>query len=142
MPIHSVPIDVIALEPGNYHFFIEVKIGVKLARLLIDTGASRSAFDQSRFARFTKGKHQTNQEIQSIGLGASEVSTQLSSLSSIRFGALKLTHVEVAVLNLSHVNQAYQHLGIPIIDGILGADLLVQLKATINLKKQELRLVG
>lgn len=142
MPIHTVPIEVVALEPGNYHFFIDVKIGVKRARLLIDTGASRSAFDSTQFARFPKGKHASAQEIQSIGLGTNDVSTQLSSISSLRFGDLKITHVEVAVLNLSHVNEAYTHLGIPIIDGILGADLLVQLKASINLKKQELKLIG
>jgi hypothetical protein len=142
MPIFSIPIEPIALEPDNYHFFIAIKIGVKSARLLLDTGASRTAFDSEKFLRFTKGKHFNPLEVQSVGLGSHEVFTTISSLSSIRFGALKLTHVEVAVLNLSHVNAAYQNINVPEIDGILGADLLMKLKATINLKKLELKLIG
>jgi hypothetical protein len=142
MPIFSIPIEPIALEPDNYHFFIAIKIGVKSARLLLDTVASRTAFDSEKFLRFTKGKHFNPLEVQSVGLGSHEVFTTISSLSSIRFGALKLTHVEVAVLNLSHVNAAYQNINVPEIDGILGADLLMKLKATINLKKLELKLIG
>lgn len=142
MPIFSIPIEPIALEPDNYHFFIAVKIGVKSARLLLDTGASRTAFDKEKFLRFTKGKHFNPLEVQSVGLGSNEVFTTISSLSSIRFGELKLTHVEVAVLNLSHVNAAYQNINVPEIDGVLGADLLMKLKATINLKKLELKLIG
>ncbi len=142
MPIFSIPIEPIALEPDNYHFFIAVKIGVKSARLLLDTGASRTAFDSEKFLRFTKGKHFHPLVVQSVGLGSQEVFTTISSLSSIRFGALKLKHAEVAVLNLSHVNAAYQNINVPEIDGVLGADLLMKLKATINLKKLELMLIG
>lgn len=142
MPIHTIPIEPIALEPGNFHLFIKVKIGVKSARLLLDTGASRTAFDTTQFAKFTQSKHANPLEIQSIGLGTNEVSTSINCVSSIRFGDLKLAHVEVAVLNLSHVNAAYKQLGLAEIDGVLGADLLMQLKAVINLKKLELKLTA
>jgi uncharacterized 2Fe-2S/4Fe-4S cluster protein (DUF4445 family) len=45
-----------------------------------------------------------------------------------------------AVLDLAHVNQAYELLQLPPIDGVMGSDILMQYLATINLKKMELSL--
>lgn len=135
-----MPLELHQIEAGNYHIFIYVKVGRNKVRLLLDTGASKTAFDSTQMQKLIHSTHPDVQEMHSVGLGSSHVETQLKKLNSMRFGELKLQHVEVAVLDISHVNQAYQMMGIPEIAGVLGSDILVLLKAVINLEKKTLSL--
>ncbi|MBU3663272.1 MAG: DUF3810 family protein [Bacteroidetes bacterium] len=84
MPKTSLPIEPIEIEPGNFHLFLTVKIGVKKARLLLDTGASRTAFDLHRFENFAHRNKQDHQEINSVGLGSNEVKTHLAQINTLK----------------------------------------------------------
>ncbi len=136
----TLPIEFIEIELGNYHLFIYAKIGRKKARLLLDTGASKTAFDEQEVLKFVAQSEVIKQDMNSIGLGSNQVETHLSSLAKFKLGKIALAHHEIAVLDLSHVNQAYQSLGFPKIDGVLGSDLLYQFKAVINYPKGTLRM--
>lgn len=138
--ISVLPIEFIEIEPGNFHLFIYVKIGRKKARLLLDTGASKTAFDSNKILEYAHAHSSEPTEMHSVGLGSSQVHTQLKDLGSIKFGEIKLSKIEVAVLDLSHVNSAYKMLGLPEIVGVLGSDILVNLKAILNLGKMEIKL--
>ena len=48
------------------------------------------------------------------------------------------TNYEAAVLNLKHVNQTYEKLKLAPVEGILGGDILLKYKATINYDTREL----
>ena len=133
-----IPISFIEIEKDNFHLFISAKIGRKKARLLLDTGASKTAFDQEQIVRFVDASKLRKYEINYIGLGSIQVETHLISLPSFKLGNIKILTYEIAVLDLSHVNQAYQSLGFPTIDGVLGSDLLYQFKAIINYPKEKL----
>lgn len=128
------------IEPGNFHLFVKAKIGSKNARLLLDTGASKTAFDSSLILKFIPKARLRAQESQSVGLGSNQVETQLSTLPPLRFGDIVLYKQEVAVLDLQHVNMAYEMMGLSAIDGVLGSDILYQLNATISYPKMELKL--
>lgn len=134
----TLPIEFIEIEPGNFHLFVYAKIGRKKARLLLDTGASKTAFDGQEVLKFVAQSEVLKQDINSIGLGSNQVETHLSSLAKFKLGKIALAHHEIAVLDLSHVNQAYQSLGFPKIDGVLGSDILYQFKAIINYPKGKL----
>ncbi len=136
----TLPIEFAEIEPGNFHLFMKVKIGRKNARLLLDTGASKTVLDQSRVLQFIQFHHLKSHDIASVGLGSNSVETQLTQLSSMGFGTIKIKPVEVAVLDLSHVNQTYAMLGMPVIDGVLGSDILYQLKAVIDYGTKRVRL--
>ncbi|MDZ4667206.1 MAG: retropepsin-like aspartic protease [bacterium] len=136
----TLPIQLVEIEPGNYHPFIFAKIGRQKVRLLLDTGASKTAFDQEQILKFVSEETLRSYEIQSVGLGSNTVLTQLSHLPKIKFGSIELQQQEVAVLNLSHVNQAYEMLNLKKIDGVLGSDILYALKAIINYPKAQLSL--
>lgn len=140
MPVSTLTLLLEEIEPGNYHVFIEAKAGRHKIRLLVDTGASRTAFDMERFKRLAGKKEATADPIHSVGLGSNQVTTQLHELSSLSLGEIKLKHFGVAVLDLNHVNQAYNMLGLPPIDGVLGSDVLVNHKAIIDLGKRQLKL--
>ncbi len=136
----TIPIEFAEIEPDNFHLFVQVKIGRKNSRLLLDTGASKTVLDQTRVLQFTQSHHLRNHDVASVGLGSSSVETQITLLSSMRFGSIKIKPVEVAVLDLCHVNQTYEMHNMKPIDGVLGSDLLYQLKAVIDYGKRNLQL--
>ena len=136
----TIAIELVEIEPNNFHLFVQARIGRRNARLLLDTGASKTAFDLNSILLFVKEKSLRNHEIQSVGLGSNQVLTQLSHLPVWKFGEIKLHKKEVAVLDLSHVNQAYQIMGFPNIDGVMGSDILMELHAVINYPKLTLTL--
>ena len=47
-----IPIDKLLIEDDGSHLLVKAKINGKIARLLIDTGASRSVFDTEKIRSF------------------------------------------------------------------------------------------
>ena len=135
----EIELESVEIEEGNYHLFVIAKAGRKKARLLLDTGASKTVFDSSQIADFTGEKNKTH-TTESVGLGANKVETALFNLSSLNLGGLKIKGPEIALLDISHVNMAYEMAGIPKIQGILGSDILMKTQATIDYGKLKLKL--
>lgn len=140
MPKNKINIIAEEIEKKNYHLFIEIKIGKRTSRLLVDTGASKTVFDSHQVLKFVKKKKLKTHATKSVGLGVSEVETKVVKLKELKFGRLKVSKMEVAVLDLSHVNQSYSQLELPNIDGVLGSDFLMKYKAVINYKKSTILL--
>lgn len=136
----SLKLEIVELETSNYHIFIQAKAGRNNLRLLVDTGASKSVINLPEISNLS-GKWSEIPETESIGLGTEKVNTNLFILSSLSLNTIKLSRVEVAALDLSHVNQAYSQIQVPPIQGILGSDLLMKLKAQIDFGKERLLLI-
>lgn len=138
MPKHKIKILVEEIEKKNYHLFIALDIKEQPARLLIDTGASKTVFDRKQVLKFVKEKKIKAYESRSVGLGTSNVETSVVKLKELQRGKLKIKSFEVAVLDLAHVNESYRQLGLPLIDGVLGSDFLKKYAAVIDYRKEEL----
>jgi predicted aspartyl protease len=139
---YKIALDIIELEKRNYHVFVELKIGEKMCRLLLDTGASKTVFDAERVLLFVKEVKIKANESKSVGLGVSEMETRVVDLKKLQFGKLFIKKMEVAILPIDHVNTTYQALNIPEIDGVLGSDFLMKYEAVINYGKGILRVKG
>lgn len=137
---HTIPLEIVELEEGNFHVFVELSIKGEKARLLIDTGASKTVFDAERVLRFAAATDIEDGISKSVGLGADQMDTRLVKLKRIQFRKLKLKKLEVAVLPMQHVNNTYSMLGLPMIDGVLGSDFLVKHDAVIHFRKAKLTL--
>jgi predicted aspartyl protease len=135
MPKHKIDISIKEIDKKNYHLFIQIQIKKISLRLLVDTGASKTVFDRKHVLKVAKESKIKALETKSVGLGASEVETQMVKLKELKFGRMKVEKMEVAVLDLSHVNHSYNLLELPQIDGVLGSDFLMKYKAVINYKK-------
>lgn len=136
----SIKFETIEFEAGNYHIFVEARTNRKKIRLLIDTGASKTVFDKQSIIRLLGSKPKNQTYAESIGLGTEMVRTEMIILPGLHFEKLKLKKVEVALVDLAHINDAYAMLGLKPIDGVLGCDLLVRLNANINFKTGLIRL--
>ena len=136
-----VPISMIAIEEDGCHLMITASINGQVANLLIDTGASRTVFDQERILSFLDDQEfdfEVNEKL-STGLGTSSMESKSVTIKEIRFGDLEIKDYTAVILEMSHVNESYAKLGLPGIDGILGGDLLEEYGAVIDYSAKELR---
>jgi hypothetical protein len=139
--MHKTPLIIAEIEAKNYHLFIELTVNNIPCRLLLDTGASKTVMDTDRVQAFvTNPKDIVAHHSKSVGLGTQDMETQVATLRNWRINQFEIRKFEVAVLPIAHVNQTYQQLNIPAIDGVLGSDFLMKYNAVIDYKKRILNL--
>jgi predicted aspartyl protease len=133
----EIPIKVLKLEDG-FHLLISVRVNGKSARLLIDTGASKTVFDKGRCAQFLSADKFEKHDKLSTGLGTSSMKSHLALISKITLGKIDIKNYKTVVIDLSHVNVAYGQINQKPIDGVLGSDILKKYKAVIDYGKRKL----
>jgi predicted aspartyl protease len=142
--LNKIKLFLIPIEEDGFHIFADVIINSMPARLLIDTGASRTVFDAERIKAFLQRRKSKFRKIDklSTGLGTSTMESHEVKLEEFSVGPTTFVDYQAVALNMEHVNQSYRMLGYPEIDGVLGGDLLYELKATIDYRKKEMRWRG
>jgi predicted aspartyl protease len=130
----------VPIEGDGFHLMITVNIGRRKANMLVDTGASRTVFDVERIKQFTKngGEDFEKSPHLSTGLGTNSLESHMTILSSLKIGEVVMKKYNAVLLDLSHVNQSYTMLELPLIDGVIGSDLLYQYSAVIDFKQQRI----
>jgi len=134
----TIPLHVIDLQDDGYHLLVDVKVGRNYYKVVLDTGASKTVFDQTMLSQAL-----TNVDVQSTnrlsaGLGTLTMESFTAILPELRIGRLKLPGFEVAVLDLSTINQAYAQLNHPQVLGVLGGDILMRYNVVIDYGKRKL----
>jgi hypothetical protein len=109
---------------------IEVQVGARSLKLLVDTAATSTLNLKS----FPDARPRQDLEVTSWS-GTAAAGAREVSLPELRVGELRLTGLKLPAIDLSAIGRAC---GKPI-DGILGVDLLARLGATIDLNRQTLR---
>lgn len=121
------------------HICCHLTINEQAGFFLIDTGASNSCVAKMRqeFYQLTPKEKPT----EAAGAGTEKLETQKmeDALWKSLDGQL-LGEFPVMLLDLESINTTLANQGAPAIDGIIGADLLVELKAVIDYKAMELQL--
>lgn len=136
----TLPLTVQAIENDGYHLLTTILINGKNALIIIDTGASRSVFDETRIVDFIGHSNLAEHDKLSSGLGTNTMTSKKVVLETLDLNGLVLNHYEATILNLHHVNQSYQKIGLNPIDGILGGDILNDYHAVIDYKNSILTL--
>jgi hypothetical protein len=134
--IVTVPLKIIDLHEDGYHPLVEVRINGSSYILVLDTGASKTAFDHNLLEE--SGAAIMASERLSTGLGVTNMSSSTAVINDIQIGDLHIPDFEVAVLDLSAINIAYQQLNHPEVLGVLGGDILVKYNAVIDYGQQKL----
>lgn len=137
---YTLPLTIQAIENDGYHLLTTILINGKKALLVIDTGASRSVFDETRIIDFIGHSNLAEHDKLSTGLGTNTMTSKKVVLETLDLNGLILNNYEATLLNLHHVNESYQKIGLAPIDGILGGDILMDYKAGIDYKNALLTL--
>ena len=134
--IITVPLQIIDLHGDGYHPLVEIKINSIPHILVLDTGASKTAFDHDSLEQ--SGIAILASERLSTGLGVTNMSSSTAVIRDVQIGELRVANFEVAVLDLSTINVAYRQLDHPEVLGVLGGDILVKYNAVIDYGQQTL----
>jgi hypothetical protein len=136
----NIPLHIIDLQDDGYHLLVDVKVGRSRYKVVLDTGASKTVFDQTMLvqAHADVAVEATNRL--SAGLGTLTMESFTAVLPDFKIGRLKLPDFEVAVLDLSNINQAYAQLNHPQVLGVLGGDILMRYSGVIDYGKRRLSL--
>jgi predicted aspartyl protease len=146
LKIINLPIRFQEIEDGGYHLFVQAQVNGKPANLLLDTGASKTVFDNRRIRQLLDLELETDDDAfelsphKSTGLGTNDMDSYLVELDKLELGDIVLEQFEVVVLPMDHVNEAYRMLEYTEIDGVLGSDILKRFKATVYYGKKLLKL--
>ncbi|WPV00257.1 aspartyl protease family protein [Mucilaginibacter sp. cycad4] len=136
----SVPLRIIDLHDDGFHPLVEVGLFGKTFIMVLDTGASKTAFDQTMLSEANETMNILASDKLSTGLGTNTMESFTATVSDLHIGDLPIAEFEVAVLDLSTINVAYGQMGYPQVLGVLGGDILMKYKAVIDYGKQVLKL--
>ena len=112
------------------HLLIKASINGVKGNFILDTGASNSCVGFESIEKFQLITEKS--ATQAAGAGATGMFTQLSKNNHLQLGRWEENALSLVVFDLTHVNMALtQHKAKPV-DGIIGADVLLQGKAIID----------
>lgn len=138
--ITIIPFKVLDIAGEGFHLLIKILINKKVAKVIIDTGASKTVFDNQRIKKYVGKKTFEKHDSLSTGLGTSTMTSELVSIKKIKIGELEIVNYKTILLDLSHVNNSYEQIKLKPVDGVLGSDLLLKYSAVIDYDKKILKL--
>lgn len=97
---------------------------------ILDTGATGTVIEIKNEKKFKMQSESS--ERQAAGAGGTRMQMKSSSHNMLELSGFQLKNIDLMLLNLDHVNNAFESLGVPKVDGIIGADILTNTKAIID----------
>lgn len=116
------------------HLLLTASVNGIKGTFILDTGASNSCVGFEGIERFelNAGKSKTK----AAGAGAIGMFTQLAKDNTLQLGRWKNTEFHLVIFDLSHVNEALLQYKAKPVQGIIGADVLLEGKAIIDYYNQ------
>ena len=112
------------------HLLITGKINGVKGNFILDTGASNSCVGLEGIKKFQL--YTEISETKAAGAGATGMETQLSENNLLQLSWWKSSNLNLIVFDMRHVNLALQQHKTKPVDGIIGADVLLQGKGIID----------
>jgi len=112
------------------HLLVKASINGVKGNFILDTGASNSCvgFESIELFQLTAGSSTTK----AAGAGATGMFTQIAKDNILQLGRWKDTEFHLVIFDMSHVNEALRQYKAKPVQGIIGADVLLQGKAIID----------
>lgn len=112
------------------HLAIKAKINGISGNFILDTGASNSCVGFESIGRFELDAKKS--KTRASGAGGTGMKTQISSENKLKLGSWENKDFSIVIFDLSHVNEALESHRAKPVDGIIGADVLLEGKAIID----------
>ncbi len=128
-------INIVELESEGFHALVRGTVQGHPVRIVLDTGASRSCMDAAFAKSILPDLNSEQHDGVTAGIGGDDFEVRVAHIPNFRLGRFKLNLYEnMALIDLGHINQAYQALHKEPIQIILGNDFFVQHKAVLDYK--------
>ena len=127
------------------HAVIEVELNnmsqtdSEKTRFIIDTGAGQTCIDLQLVQNYGWALKEIDEK--ATGIGSSSMPISMTTIPKVCFGEYALFDYQMTIIDLGHVNKAFEEMNAQPVDGIIGADVLLQYKGVIDCKTKKLCLV-
>ncbi|MCI0920117.1 retropepsin-like aspartic protease [Sphingobacterium rhinopitheci] len=139
--MHIIPFEILTIQNDGFHIILNVILLQKKFKMVLDTGASKTVLDKQLLIDMGLAQEELiSSNILSTGLGTNEMESHTLYLESLMISDWTIKNIQVAVLDLSTINYAYQQMNFPAVIGVLGGDILYKYGAVIDYKKKTLKL--
>lgn len=128
----EIPVNFVCIDEEGYHILINVEAYGRRFKMVLDTGASRSVFDLNTIKRYDGDASLLLSSKLSAGLGTNTMESFTANIPCFRIGEILIENYNIAVLDLSAINTAYEQLESDAVVGVIGGDILMQYKAVID----------
>jgi len=120
------------------HLTLKATVNGVQGVFILDTGASNSCvgFESIELFKLKAGHSKTK----AAGAGATGMKTQLASGNKLQIGTWKCPDFHLVIFDLSHVNEALRQHKAKEVQGIIGADVLMEGEAIIDYSTKNLYL--
>ncbi len=116
---------------SSFHFLVRVKINGKKGNFILDTGASTTVVDIHRADKFNITIPEMQPDIMAFGASPDELNVEFSGKNKIKIKSWKGGKFPVILMDLSHIREAMELHQVEV-DGILGADVLINGEAILD----------
>ena len=128
----AIPIKIIHIPQQGCHIMCELMMADYKINMLIDTGASLTVLDLKRYKKIFPHHELSPYENAFRGITSHAVESYTGLVDLLSFGQIRLKNKKFLLVDLSSINQAYAHYDLQRIDGVLGGDLLLSMRAIID----------
>ena len=116
------------MPSGHLHIVGELN-GIK-GNFILDTGAGATVIEEKNREKFNMSAEESEEE--ATGAGGTNIQMQASDDNNFTFDTFKINDFNLLLMNLDHVNDAFESMGLEKIDGVIGADILTNHNAIID----------
>ncbi len=139
--MHSLPLELVNIDSDGLHLLLDVSIFDRRYKVVLDTGASRTVFDQQTITDIAGEFALQEIDNRSAGLGTNSMQSFTVTIPELRIGDdFIINNYVSAILDLSAIRVAYEQLNMPPLVGVIGGDILFRYQAVIDYKEQILHL--
>ena len=138
--MQEIAFQIVELEEDTYHPVVKAEFpGLEDHWWIVDTGASKSVFDETLKDYYTADNEDT---VMATGLGKEMVETNSGTIPSFQLGGINFGALKVALVNFMHINTEYAKFSDKRIVGLIGCDFLYSHKAILDFDKKVVSLVA
>jgi hypothetical protein len=136
----EIVFEVVELEEKTYHPLIKAEFeGLENHWWVIDTGASKSVFDESLNDYYIIDNEDS---VMATGLGKEVVETSSGKIAELKLGGYNFGGLKVALVDFHHINNEYAKFSDKKIVGLIGSDFLFIRKANIDYDQITISLIA
>lgn len=131
--MYKSKLNIVQLETGEFHTLIQGSVAGQKIRIVLDTGASHTCMDVTYATNVLPQLQTEIHDGVTAGIGGDDFEVRIADVPDFKIGRFHCDCYEnMALLDFSYINLAYQRLHRKPVQMILGNDFLVRHKAVID----------
>jgi len=121
------PIEIHKYKTG--HLYVDIILNGVEGKFILDTDAGKTVIEEKKKKIFEIISCESDKTATGAG---GEMSIQISENNNLKIEHYKIENLQIILMNLDHINNAFKNLGLDEVDGVIGSDILISGKAIID----------